>query len=318
MFKPGKLLLSCLLSLTVLCVGQPAEAAEEAVKPYLEIVINVPGRTLSLYDNEKLLKVYPVGVGRADSQTPLGDFKIKFKEKNPIWVSPSDLDVRIRSGPENPLGYRWMEIAPLYGIHGTNRPDSIGGYVSNGCIRMYESDVEELFDKVPLKTPVKIEYERLLVERTDDGSVYMTVYSDAYWKQALSLSDVRKKLESYGVNVLISDAKLQWLLRQSDGQRHRLIRTYPVYMMGKKLELDGIIGEDGLYYIPAAEAAQVANVAVKWDYSTGLLTGINGSAKAKLYNDIVYLNSDYAYMIFGTYVNWRGNHEAIMLDNFKY
>lgn len=320
MFERGKVFGAVFLSLFTFCIGQADTAAQSAsaIKPALSIVINIPGRTLSLYDNNKLLKSYPVGVGRADSQTPLGQFKIKLKEKNPVWINPNDLDMKIDSGPENPLGYRWMEIDSLYGIHGTNQPDSVGGYVSNGCIRMYENDVEELFDKVDLETPVTITYERLQFEQTQDGSLYIQVYGDEYWKQPLGIAEVRKKLEMYHVNSLLSDEQLHTLLLQSDGQRHRLLRVYPVYVMGKRLELFGIVGEDGMYYIPLIEAAQAANVAVGWDYNTKMLSGVHGSVKARLYNNVIYINSDHVYTILGVYVNWRGEHESMLLDSFQY
>ena len=78
------------------------------------------------------------------------------------WWRPPDSDWAagaepIPPGPGNPLGTRWMGLsAPAVGIHATSDPGSIGTYASHGCIRMYVSDAEWLFDQVSIGTPVFI------------------------------------------------------------------------------------------------------------------------------------------------------------------
>lgn len=107
------------------------------------ITINVNKRTLTLYKNGQVYKVYPVAVGKASTPTPKGTFKIKNKAVN----------------PDGPFGIRWLGLtAPggSYGIHGTNNPSSIGKNVSNGCIRMFNKDVLELFNLVPIGSAVNI------------------------------------------------------------------------------------------------------------------------------------------------------------------
>ena len=98
------------------------------------ILINIPARSLRLYENDKCVAMYPVGVGKAETKTPAGFYKIVEKVINPTWVDPGDTSVAIASGPDNPLGYRWLGIGGNYGIHGTNNPKSVGHYVSNGCV----------------------------------------------------------------------------------------------------------------------------------------------------------------------------------------
>lgn len=105
------------------------------------IKVDTKERRLSLLINNKLIKIYPVGVGKPSTPTPKGRFKIINKVIN----------------PGGPFGARWMGLnVDGIGIHGTNSPESIGKYVSHGCIRMYNSDVIELFNKVPIGTPVVI------------------------------------------------------------------------------------------------------------------------------------------------------------------
>lgn len=122
------------------------------------IIINKSNNQLAYYENNQLKKVFLVGTGRSQSLTPEGTFKIVNKIKNRPYYTGN-----IPGGdPRNPLGDRWLGINAMgtwgttYAIHGNNNPDSIGGYVSSGCVRMYDSEVEWLFNQVPVNTPVTI------------------------------------------------------------------------------------------------------------------------------------------------------------------
>ncbi len=115
---------------------------------------------LTLRDGNRIVKVYHVGLGKQD-RTPVGTFVIENKQREPAWTPPGK---NIPYGhPDNVLGTRWMGLKPDgttpqtltgYGIHGTWEPDSIGKPTSNGCVRMVNAQVEELFDLVPEKVPV--------------------------------------------------------------------------------------------------------------------------------------------------------------------
>ncbi|MEI5906739.1 L,D-transpeptidase family protein [Bacillus spongiae] len=108
--------------------------------PY-KIVVNLTTRTLTLFKQNSIMKTYPVGVGKMLSQTPIGNYVIINKAPN----------------PGGPFGTMWMSLSKQhYGIHGTNNPASIGKYVSKGCIRMYNRDVEELAELIPIGTSVTI------------------------------------------------------------------------------------------------------------------------------------------------------------------
>jgi len=108
---------------------------------------------------------YPVGVGRPDKQW-YGQSAISGKYVRPAWSPPMEirrdnprLPAVIPGGsPSNPMGAAALTIAGgEYAIHGTNRPGSIGGFVSYGCIRMHNSDVMDLFARVDVGTPVVVE-----------------------------------------------------------------------------------------------------------------------------------------------------------------
>lgn len=108
--------------------------------PY-SIHVSISNRTLTLMSNQTHVKTYPIAVGRMLHQTPIGDFVVINKAPN----------------PGGPFGTMWMSLSKKhYGIHGTNDPSSIGKAVSRGCIRMYNQDVEELANTIPIGTRVLI------------------------------------------------------------------------------------------------------------------------------------------------------------------
>jgi len=114
---------------------------------------------LTLFLNGQYVKRYRVGIGHHDL-TPEGDFVIGLKQKDPAWYKPGG-GVIPYGHPDNPLGTRWIKLKDTpefsgYGIHGTTDPKSIGAKMSEGCIRMLNREVEELFDLVPLGTTVAI------------------------------------------------------------------------------------------------------------------------------------------------------------------
>ncbi|HHV99909.1 MAG TPA: murein L,D-transpeptidase [Clostridiaceae bacterium] len=124
------------------------------------MTVNITKRILTLYEGSKVVKKYPVAVGNPPSLTPSGKFTIKNKIVNPAWGGGGYAKPVPGGSPNNPLGYRWMGLSykggSRYGIHGNNSPYSIGKDVSHGCIRMINSDVEELFEKVTVSMPVWI------------------------------------------------------------------------------------------------------------------------------------------------------------------
>ncbi len=118
-----------------------------------EVVVSIPDRALAVIEEGTVLKVYPAAVGRAGSPTPVGRFTIINRIKDPGWYGRNHV---IAPGPDNPLGTRWLGLSRKhYGIHGTNDPHSIGAAASSGCIRMYQADVEELYELVNVGDPVE-------------------------------------------------------------------------------------------------------------------------------------------------------------------
>jgi lipoprotein-anchoring transpeptidase ErfK/SrfK len=126
------------------------------LKGELSLLVDKSDYTLTILLDGHFIKQYPIGIGKSD-KTPVGEFVVDNKLINPTWYSPDG--VYKYGHPENVLGTRWIGFEDKddlygYGIHGTVDPDSIGKDMSNGCIRMKNKNVEELFDFVKAKTRV--------------------------------------------------------------------------------------------------------------------------------------------------------------------
>jgi lipoprotein-anchoring transpeptidase ErfK/SrfK len=118
---------------------------------------------LKLWKNLELAKTYTVAIGAEGFDTPTGEYAIQDKAVDPTWNVPDsdwagDLAGTVVPGgsPENPLKARWMGIYDGAGIHGTDDTSSLGSAASHGCVRMAVSDVIELYDEVPVGTPIYI------------------------------------------------------------------------------------------------------------------------------------------------------------------
>lgn len=156
------------------------------------IVINLPEMRLYYYpvaEKGKPAEVitYPLSIGRREWATPFGDAVVTSKVKDPVWFPPASvreehaaegryLASRVEPGPDNPLGQYAIKLnLPGYYIHGTNRPYGIGLRVTHGCLRLYPEDIETLFDKVPIGTPVRI-INQPYKAGWRDGTLYLEIH----------------------------------------------------------------------------------------------------------------------------------------------
>ena len=269
-------------------VKKEETAAPEPEKKSLEkkISINLAARSLALFEGTEKIRLYPIGPGTPYTPTPVGYYKIQSKDVNPSWTSPST-GRTIPSGPDCPLGYRWMQIQGNYGIHGTNNPDSIGHYVSNGCIRMHEKDVEALFDLVKIGTPVEITYNRVVVEKLADNTVVYYIYPDGYGWQNLSVEDVNKWLAGYGVANFVSNEEIEKKINASDGEPTYVAKIYPLYVNGEKMK-NKAVEQNGVMYLPAIDLADAVHVDLGWNDKTQNLISTLGAADGVDKKDVLY------------------------------
>ena len=127
------------------------------------ITIDLSTNTLRLLEGFDVVRKYDVGTAMRGYGMSPGTWEVIDKHENPTWHNPApdtwgaDMPLMIPGGPSNPLGTRALYLdAPGIRIHGTPDTDSVGFYVSHGCIRMRMWEVEELYPRVPIGTPVLI------------------------------------------------------------------------------------------------------------------------------------------------------------------
>ncbi len=124
------------------------------------ILINKASNTLYHYNHRQLINKYPVASGKSSEYTPEGKFYIVAKFINPYWGGAGIYKPVAGGAPNNPLGKRWLGLnikgGGTYGIHGNSDVYSIGKYASLGCIRMFNDDIESIYDIIDYNTPVWI------------------------------------------------------------------------------------------------------------------------------------------------------------------
>ena len=155
--------------------GSPAAAPAAADPASRSLVLDRQRRILRLIENGQELRRFPVAVGMAGWETPVGSFRVIQKTANPIWEHPEN-GKRTPSGGMNPLGSRWIGFyrdcsgrkgwdgermldvkgCVVAGFHGTPHRWTVGHAVSHGCVRLYDEDVQALFDLVAVGTPVTV------------------------------------------------------------------------------------------------------------------------------------------------------------------
>jgi lipoprotein-anchoring transpeptidase ErfK/SrfK len=135
-----------------------ALAQENLARPARRIVVSIPDHKLAVLDGSGVLKVFETAVGAPSTPSPTGQFTIVQRIPDPTWYGKGKI---VPPGKSNPLGPRWLGLSKKgYGIHGTNKPSSIGHDASHGCIRLRNSDIEELFEMVAVGDTVELHGER--------------------------------------------------------------------------------------------------------------------------------------------------------------
>jgi lipoprotein-anchoring transpeptidase ErfK/SrfK len=127
----------------------------------IHLLLVLQQRRLYIYRGDILQASYPVAVGKPKWETPIGKFKVINMIKNPAWENPFvDNKQIIPPGFQNPLGERWIGFwtdgKDEIGFHGTYKRNSVGKASSHGCVRLYNEDVQKLYEIVKLGTPVTV------------------------------------------------------------------------------------------------------------------------------------------------------------------
>jgi len=145
--------------------GLPALPEADLYLPEAEmlpthVVLRLGQRRVFVYSDEVELVSYPVAVGRSNTPTPTGEFQVFEMVENPVWQSPWTGAIQ-EPGPDSALGVRWIGFARMpngvIGFHGTPTVSSIGQAASNGCVRLRNEHVLELFEHMQVGMRVVVE-----------------------------------------------------------------------------------------------------------------------------------------------------------------
>ena len=180
------------------------------------VVLNIPSKTLCLYEGASLMGVFPIAIGTKEYATATGDYKVRKIIWNPKWVIPKTpwgkKTAKTFGGrwvipswdkePRNPLGKAAIDLVSAGGrmatFHGTSKAEVIGQYATHGCVRV--PDIEALAKSMARGMPVKIVYNTVGVHKFPGlEQVAITVYPDEYGRGTNSLKRFRQELESVGV-----------------------------------------------------------------------------------------------------------------------
>jgi len=236
-----------LIILCFLCTNFVQSFAEEKQVSQL-IIINKAINRLAFYENGKLVKEFKVATGRSQELTPEGKFKIVNKIVNRPYYKEN-----IPGGdPRNPLGNRWLGLnakgtwGTTYAIHGNSNPASIGTYASSGCVRMYDEEVEWLFDHVQKNTTVFITSSNKSFNdialgnqlfNDDSGSIVVTNPNDI--PTSLKLGSVGSEVEWLQDTL----TKLGYSTNGIDGYfAEGTDFAVRVFQQNHELDVDGVVG----------------------------------------------------------------------------
>lgn len=239
--------------------------------PYTDIkgdmlIINKSSNTLYFLKDGIIQESYPVATGKTTDLTPNGKFKIVIKFKNPRWGGAGIKDPIAGGDPNNPLGTRWIGISygggGRYGVHGNANPRSIGSYASLGCVRMFNQDVEKLYEKVKINTPIWIGSESLLED-------YGTKFKSNY----------KAKEIIKGENIKPPEIIKEENIKPPEIIKEEIIKPKEININinGEQLKLkDPLINKDGTTYYPFREILEFVNATVIWDDENKRATGMLG------------------------------------------
>ena len=219
----------------------------------IKLTVNVPSFQMTLWQNGKEVAMYPVGVGKVDYPVAISLRKATSIEWNPVWIPPSSDwieksstvkpgEIVLPTDPRNPLGKLKIPLGYGYLLHQAKGPQDMGNLVSHGCIRVMQSDLYDLSEKivaalgldvtaqqiaaakrnkktlaVPIDPPLTVEitYDTIVVE---NGK--LNVYPDVYELKKNTLENVRAELRSNNIDdSLVTDAEINRILNLAKGKK---------------------------------------------------------------------------------------------------
>lgn len=178
-----------------------------------QIRVNIADKTIYLYDRSGKFSYYsPVAVGNPATPTPTGSFEVIGKATNPNWHVPLSVQEEmrkkgkpvfkvVRPGPNNPLGrFAVRTSIPALLIHSTDKPASIYGFNSHGCIRVDPERIEEVYRRSATGMKGDIVYQPVKLAAKNDGRIFVEVHKNVYGKKINLEAAVREEFRRHGLS----------------------------------------------------------------------------------------------------------------------
>ena len=223
----------------------------------LKVTINVPAFLMTLWQDGKEVRSYPVGVGMLEYPIVMGPRAATSIEWNPVWIPPSSDwieasstvkpgEIVLPTDPRNPLGKVKIPLGYGYLIHQAKGPGDMGSLVSHGCIRVLQSDLYDLAEKIVAARALEISEDQLAVakrtkrtmvasldpflpvEITYDTIVVeggrLNVYPDVYNHKRNTVENIRQELRSSGIDdSLVTDSEINRMIRLASGKQKYVV-----------------------------------------------------------------------------------------------
>jgi len=239
--------------------GRIEKTALESGNPNIRITLNVPAFQMTLWQDGKEIKSYPVGVGMLDFPIVIGMRQASSIEWNPVWIPPSSDwieksstvkpgEIVLPTDPRNPLGKLKIPLGYGYLLHQAKGPGDMGSLVSHGCVRVMQADLYDLAEKMvaardldvtaaqiatakrnkktliaPLEPTVQVEitYDTIVVE-----GGRLIIYPDIYERKLNTVENVRKELQSSGVgDDRLTNAAIKRMIASATGRQKFVVDT---------------------------------------------------------------------------------------------
>lgn len=146
--------------------GKENDKSAEQGQPAVSVTVDTGTNMLAVHEADKIIAVYPVTIGSGQTESPIGEWKVKGIAKLPKFRYDEQMLKHgersgnfhmLPPGPNSPVGVIWIALNKKgIGLHGTDDPDNIGRATSHGCVRLTNWDVVRLAQKVKSGTPVSI------------------------------------------------------------------------------------------------------------------------------------------------------------------
>lgn len=219
-------------------IGQEIRLNTRKIVPIIldnAIVVNIPDRMVYFFKNGNLDMSFPVGLGMPSWRgmtrwrTPIGEFKVIRKRKNPIWHVPESMQWKmamegkpvktvVLPGPDNPLGRYAIDTSiPRIVIHETIWPTTVYQFRSHGCIRVLPDNMEEFFRRVEINTHGKIIYMPVKIAVSDKGRIFLEVHRDIYGRLKDLNAEAQRLIEQRGLSETVNWQKVKEMIKEKSG-----------------------------------------------------------------------------------------------------